>query len=170
MNILPEHISSVFRDNGTAMLKVKELASEVTALMDTLDPVIESHTKVVCPSCTGVCCVNRHSYHDRHDSLYLFACEADMPAHRPGIDDASPCQFLSPRGCTMRRSLRPYRCTWFFCEPLLDHIRSIPAAEFRKFIHLLESLTRKREEMVQEFRRIVADLPLSEPGMKGSKL
>lgn len=132
-------------------MKERNLAGDVACLIESVSPLIEDHTRAVCPSCLDVCCINRHSYHDRSDIVYLQALGENMPAYKSGVADSDPCQFIGDRGCTLKRSLRPYRCTWYFCTPLLDHIQKKSVRKYRRLLDLLQRITQKRLEMLDEF-------------------
>jgi hypothetical protein len=138
----------IFSTSGDKANKLKSLALEVSGLIDAINPFIEEHTKAVCPSCQAVCCINRHSYHTYEDIIYICALGEELPSYIDGAEDSAPCQFLDKYGCTIKRSLRPYRCNWFFCTPLLEHIQTIPAPKYREFIASLEELTQKRVELI----------------------
>jgi len=152
-----EWVRDFFGSSASELQRVKDLAAEMTRTLEILDPLFDEYTRGVCPSCVSVCCINRHSYYDPEDLIYLYASGEEMPCHRPGIPDTDPCQFLGSRGCTIRRRMRPYRCTWYFCEPLLTSVSSTPAAPYRGFIRLLEVLSFSREEMIREFRRAAGE-------------
>jgi hypothetical protein len=140
---------------GTAGLRM--LARDAAEAVEALSPFIERHTSVVCPDCMRVCCMNRHSYHDPGDIVYLCSLGEGPPAYRKDIRDAEPCQFLGERGCGLRRSLRPHRCNWFFCAPLLDRLQSSPAREYRAFISGLEKINRRRERLITAFDEITRE-------------
>lgn len=147
--------------NEDKIRKLKELAFKIAEMIELLSPFIEHHTKAVCPSCQKVCCINKHSYHKHEDILFIQALGEELPVYMDGVDDSAPCQFLDKYGCTIKRSLRPYRCNWFFCTPLLEHILSIPAPEYRKFSDSLKQITQKREELLNEFAKIEKPASLS---------
>ena len=149
--------------SGSEMAGLGELARETADAVEALSPVIEQHTSAVCPDCERVCCVNRHSYHEAGDILYLYSLGERPPAYRKDVPDTEPCQFLGERGCRQRRSLRPHRCNWFFCAPLLDRIQSLPAREYRAFIAGLEEINRRRERLIAAFGDIMRKVPC-DPG------
>ena len=141
----------MFEKHGRELVRVRNLAREISGLIESMSPFIQHNTEAVCPYCRDVCCINRHSYHEHRDIVYLQALGTKVPSYKKGKDDSAPCQFLGERGCTVDRSLRPYRCTWYFCTPLLDHIRCGPPALYRRFIDSLQLLTQKRQEMLNTF-------------------
>ncbi len=134
---------------------MRELAKDTAGAIEALSPAIERHTSVVCPHCVQVCCVNRHSYHELADIIYLSSLGERPPAYRQGVGDAEPCRFLGGQGCTLKRSLRPHRCNWFFCGPLLDHIQASPVRDYRAFVAGLEEVNRKRERLIAAFGGIM---------------
>ena len=123
-------------------------AVEVLEAIESLSPVIERYTRLVCPTCQSVCCIDRHSRYDDSDKIFLDSLGELPPERRDGMPETDPCQFLGERGCTMKRYQRPYRCTWYFCAPLLEAIEASGVREYRIFIEKLEEVTRKREALL----------------------
>lgn len=140
---------------------LREHARTFTGLINRVDPFIQKSTQEVCPQCRQVCCINRHSYHTHFDVLCLMALGEEIPHHKSGLGDSEPCQFLSSGGCRLGRSLRPYRCTWYFCTPLLEYIRNEPVREYRTFIACLERLSAERELLLTSFIEIAKEAHLA---------
>ncbi len=161
-------IEQVFSRCGGDLALVRDHARNFRRLIEEADPFIQKNTEEVCPHCRQVCCINRHSYHTHFDVIYLLALGEEIPYHKTGIGDSKPCQFLSPQGCRLRRFLRPYRCTWYFCTPLLEYIRNTPVRQYRVFISCLEQISREREVLLTAFIGIAReahfniDVPLHE--------
>lgn len=148
---IASRIGQAFSAQNGDLDHVRKLAVEVAALVMSIDPLQQRACAAVCPDCMSVCCINRHAYHEHEDILYLAALGERMPAYRRGVPDSAPCQFIGERGCTVSRHLRPHRCNAYFCSPMLEHLESRPAPEYREFINALERINRKREEMLEEF-------------------
>jgi len=147
-----EEIADVFSHHKDHLKKVRDIAAEISEELENLGSFIQQHTAVVCPECSSVCCINRHSYHASDDIVYLNALGEKIPLHTAGLDDAAPCQFLGKLGCTLPRSLRPYRCNWYFCSPLLARIvEQNSNRHYRLFINLLEKVTERRQRMLEEY-------------------
>jgi len=145
-------IEDVFTYYEDHLKKVRDIAVGISADMESLSSFIQRHTAAVCPECTSVCCINRHSYHTFDDIIYLCATGEKLPLHEAGIDDSAPCHFLGNLGCTLPRSIRPYRCNWYFCSSLLDHIVEYNSTrQYRSFISLLQQITGKRQTMIEEY-------------------
>ena len=156
-----KNIGDVFRHHKDRFVKVRNLAALIAEDMENLGAFLQPHTTVVCPECVSVCCINRHSYHALDDIVYICALEEKIPLHNSAIEDSAPCQFLGKLGCTIARSLRPYRCNWYFCSPLLAHISFHNSnRHYRLFINLLQKITEKRQKMMEEYALEVKNIAL----------
>lgn len=150
-------IASVFMRRHGELAEVRTLAGEVAELSEQSGEFIQAHTAVVCPSCARVCCATRHSFHEVADIIYLCALGESLPVYAEGRTGSDPCQFIGAQGCTVKRSLRPYRCNWYFCAPLLEHMQETAARDYRKFMELMTLLGRKREALLDSYSRLAAD-------------
>jgi hypothetical protein len=148
---LLKRLERLFARNETEFRRARELARETAEIIGRLDPLIECHTSSVCPRCTEVCCVNRHSYHTHEDSVYLFAVGEKVPAYDLTVGDSVPCQFLVKGGCAIARHLRPHRCNSYFCMPLLQHMENGDVKEYRRFVECMKKLTHTRMDMLRVF-------------------
>jgi len=152
-------IGDVFRQHKDCYVKVRNLAALIAKDMENLGTFLQPHTAIVCHECVSVCCINRHSYHALDDIVYIYAIGEEIPLHKSAIEDSEPCQFLGKRGCTISRSLRPYRCNWYFCSSLLAHITAHNShRHYRLFINLLQEITEKRQKMMEEYASGVKDI------------
>jgi hypothetical protein len=131
------------------------LALELRAAYEALSPEIEVHTCVVCPSCEQVCCIDRHGTHEPADLLFLRSLKDEgaggkSPSPAPPLeDDTLPCRHLGPRGCRLKRWQRPYRCTWFFCGPLLEHMKEASPRCYRRMLRALDRLGALRLRLME---------------------
>jgi hypothetical protein len=125
-------------------------ACKLKHAFEAVAPFIEKHTSSICPLCEKVCCVNKHSYHDREDSAFLSALEIETISHESDLKDTEPCRFLRKYGCSLERWKRPFRCTWYFCEPLLARMSEGGGREYRDFIQCLQKLISLRQIIITE--------------------
>ena len=122
------------------------LARQMEASFEELSPYIEKHTGRVCPTCAKVCCANRHGTPEQEDFLFFAALGVEAePASGP--PDAV-CSLLGGTGCALPRWRRPFRCTWYFCEPLLDSMRRGNGREYRLFVAGLARLVELRGRLI----------------------
>ncbi|NOY40020.1 MAG: hypothetical protein GXO95_07305 [Nitrospirae bacterium] len=116
-------------------------------LFEEISPLIESYNAEVCPYCEDVCCKQRHAYYDSEDMIYISALGLAVPEYSErGLEE--PCEFLSSKGCSRPRWQRPFRCTWYFCEPLLSHMYNGPGRPHRRFVSLLQDIVELRGNLV----------------------
>jgi len=150
----------IFSEHWAALRGASLAAEKAEEIIEAISPIIESHTARVCPDCTSVCCVNRHSRFDYSDVIFMSSLNREIPADDPAVAFTDPCRFLGVRGCIRKRSERPYRCTWFFCSPLLEVIGDqMPRAEHRKFMEMLRRITELRTGMIGKFETVLMNLP-----------
>jgi hypothetical protein len=148
-------VRSLFPDQGDALAEVNRSARQAETLIKAISPLIERYTSVLCPECTSICCIDRHSRFDRSDIIFMAALGKQIPEESPAITDTDACRFLGRSGCNLKRSQRPYRCTWFFCSALLDLIiQQATAAEYRKFMEMLQKITTHRTAMINDFETL----------------
>jgi hypothetical protein len=112
-------------------------ARRLKKLLSQLSFMIEPYTQEVCPQCQEVCCKQRHAIPDERDRVFLVALGLESPPLDITRLPDEQCQFLGRMGCVNPRWMRPFRCTWFFCEPLLRAMESGPEKRYRELTALL---------------------------------
>ncbi|MDI6790760.1 MAG: hypothetical protein QME44_08745 [Thermodesulfobacteriota bacterium] len=133
---------------------IRRLALEVKTGIEATDPLIQEMTSEVCPHCKSSNCTNLNGRFDWCDLIYLAALGLELPPFRDGLRDEEPCQFLAERGCILTRTMRPHRCNWWYCEPLLEVIEKWPPRKQRRFISSIEKITLTRKRMCDELKTI----------------
>jgi len=123
-----------------------------------VDPEMERLSAVVCVFCQDVCCINRHGHPAEDDLIYLRALGIPPPPSEHRVSDTSPCRFLGAGGCTLSRAIRPYRCTWYFCDPLILLLNSQPAKATRTLEKLLLDLSAVRCRMLEAYNSVAHTL------------
>jgi hypothetical protein len=146
-----DELQEIFSKYFHKLHKVCILAEQVRVLLDDISYDIEKMTSVVCPACENICCINRHSYPEHEDLVYLFALGENPPEYKPELDDRAPCRFLSSTGCTLKRSVRPFRCTWYFCPSLLQYMKDNTGSAMRRYSRKAQNLIDARRQMLDEF-------------------
>jgi hypothetical protein len=119
-----------------------ETARRLKKLLIESSPFIEEYTRQICPSCTGVCCKQRHGLFTEADLAYLSALGEEIPPHDPSRPVDGSCQFLGASGCGKPRWQRAWKCTWYFCEPLLRALDEGPQKKARQLSAALEEMGR----------------------------
>lgn len=101
------------------------------ALIET-SAMIEEYTAAACPGCTDVCCKQKHGRYLDRDLAYLAGLGEAPLAYDKSLPPDGPCERLGPRGCRHPRWLRPFKCTWYFCDPLLAALAEGPQRKARE--------------------------------------
>jgi hypothetical protein len=125
----------------------EDIAKEIKIRFQQLSSLIETFTSEVCPECREVCCKQRHALYDEDDLLFYKYLREEVPLPDSGINPDAPCEFLSPQGCIKPRWQRPFRCTWYFCEALLEYMPERSVKKYRKMIELLKDILLLRDEL-----------------------
>ncbi len=153
-----EEIRDLFERHEDLLEPVRRAARGYKHAFDILDPFIQSYTSRVCPYCGTVCCANKHGFPEYADIVGILAMGLEIPRYRLDVDEGALCQFIGERGCTLPRARRPYRCTWYFCDPLLVQIELGPARDYNTFIRGVQGLAEARGDMLRAFYPIWKDL------------
>lgn len=151
---LIDKLKAFFDHNCRGVPAIREKAARFKAAFDRLDPFIQSYTSEVCPYCGTVCCAMRHGIPEFADIVGFLSMGVNVPAYDLTRDLGGRCQFMSDTGCSLSRIERPYRCTWYFCDPLLKQIEIGPASHYRRFIKDVEELASARGELLSVFYNI----------------
>jgi len=117
------------------------IAGNLKQLLLESSPLMEEFTAVVCPDCADVCCRQKHGLYRERDVLYLRALGEKVPGRDTARPLEGPCESMGTCGCALPRWLRPFKCTWYFCEPLLAALNSSPPKKMRKLSALLQEMT-----------------------------
>ena len=133
---------------------LRNLAEETRALFQSLDPDIEGLTQTVCPSCKDVCCISRHGQAAADDLIYMNALAIRVPVRDSKRPDGAACRYLESSGCGLPRYARPYRCTWYFCSPLLEAMGEMKPRQARALEGKLARLSSLRNRMMEVYRTL----------------
>lgn len=149
-----EKLRIMFTSDLAILDKVRDSAQEYRKAFDALDPLIQYYTSRVCPFCGTVCCANIHGFPAFEDLVGILAMRFEIPEYRLDVNEKEMCQFMGPAGCVLPRQQRPFRCTWYFCDPLLVQIEIGPPDHYAHFVQDLERLGATRRKMLGAFHPI----------------
>jgi len=126
----------------------RDTATKLKEQLIRISPLIEEYTAKVCPECTDVCCKQKHGMYRDQDRNYLRGLGVSIPRRDATRPLEGPCEMMGPRGCSQPRWLRPFRCTWYFCEPLIKALHEgsqkkarILAADMQAMIDSYQTLS-----------------------------
>ncbi|MBF0318290.1 MAG: hypothetical protein HQL01_00595 [Nitrospirae bacterium] len=134
--------------------RLKEMARQLNAKIALAGEFITPFNAEICPQCNSVCCLNKFGCYDFDDLIYMGAlgCHKDeFISFANNAPEDLPCRYLTQTGCTISRQLRPFRCNWFFCAPLVQHMENGSMKAYRGFNRLFQEIIRLRKDMLDEF-------------------
>lgn len=140
-----------FVQHNDILQEVKANARLFFESFNKMDPFIQDYTAKTCPYCGSVCCANKHGMPDFGDVAAILAMGYEVPAYRLDVDINGMCQFMGEKGCTLIRARRPYRCTWYYCDPLLKQIEIGPAKHYRRFVADVQEMASARGALLNSF-------------------
>ena len=115
-------------------------AHTLKQLLIASSPLIEEYTATVCPGCTDVCCRQKHGLYRESDVWYLHALGEAIPKRDGSRPLEGPCEMMGPQGCTQPRWMRPFKCTWYFCDPLLAAMSEGPQKQARRLTAVMQEM------------------------------
>ena len=126
----------------------KRLAEDLKEAFKMVSPFIEKHASKVCPDCENLCCKDKHGRYDANDLVYLGALGIDIPSDNSGREESAGCRYMMDLGCSLDRWMRPYRCTFFFCNPLLNSMENDNSKLYRAFMMFFEHMVSSRKMLL----------------------
>jgi hypothetical protein len=120
--------------------KNRIIAEQLKQLLIDASPLIEEYTAIACPVCNDVCCRQKHGLYKEKDILYLQALGTDVPDRDRTRQVEGPCESMGQAGCAQPRWLRPFKCTWYFCDPLLVALQEGPQKKARKLSAMMQEM------------------------------
>jgi hypothetical protein len=115
-------------------------AEKLKLLLIESSPLIEECTAHVCPGCIDVCCRQKHGLYQERDIRYLHALGVALPKRDATRPLDGPCECMGTRGCAPPRWMRPFKCTWYFCEPLLAALNEGPQKKARRLAAVMQEM------------------------------
>jgi hypothetical protein len=124
-----------------------EAAGKLQRILIKSSPLLEEYTRETCPVCTDVCCRQKHGIYRERDRIYLNALGAAIPDRDPVKQLDGPCEALGEVGCSHPRWLRPFKCTWYFCDPLLKAMNDGPQKKARELSRVMIEMIECYDEL-----------------------
>ncbi len=150
-----QELACLIRGNRPDLDRAVQAAEAVRQGMGHLIPVWESLCAATQQQCQDNCCTAQRVWFDFRDLLLFHLLGLAIPPGQTRADLSEPCRYLSSRGCSLPRLTRPWRCSWYLCQPQVELLAAQPPKEQRRFSRLLRSVLENREEMDSSFRTAV---------------
>ena len=140
------------RENRSGLDRAFEAAQEVRRAMEYLIPIWDDLCSATYPHCDNNCCTAQRVWFELRDLLLFHLLELEIPPGQTRIKLSDPCRYLSPRGCSLPRMTRPWRCSWYLCQAQLDLLSTQPPKAQRRFSRTLNAILENRAIIMESFR------------------
>jgi hypothetical protein len=134
--------------SDTTRAALFEHSARIRRAIEELDPMMDRYCAQTCPWCRDPCCTASRVAYNLNDMVYLFGLGLALPVGQTREHEGAPCRYWLSSGCALPRILRPYVCTWFFCEPHMERFFEEPACVQRHVIQTLQEIRRLRTAML----------------------
>lgn len=137
------HQENLGRARFWAFLIQKELRA-TSRLLDNL-------CAVTCPRCLNPCCHQARIWADFSDLVFWHLCRAAPPPAQLSFDEAKGCVYLGPKGCELKRSARPWVCTWYLCPEQKKLLKSLGPDWVWNWEQAVINIKIARKNMLEDF-------------------
>ena len=148
---LDYHMRRYFAENPALVSTAESIAGNLQAV----DPVMDKLCAATCPSCPEPCCLHADVRYDFRDLVFLHCRQEGLPVHQPRLQRDRPCSFLTPYGCAVPRSLRPFLCTWYLCPRQMEMVGDVFPPDPADFFHRLRRIQQLRKELEAAFIHLI---------------
>jgi hypothetical protein len=156
--------------------RLKKTARSIQEQYERLADVTDLICAQTCVTCMDICCIRAHLWFDFIDLLYLYFDGHEFPEsqmYKITIDKTSKtkihhlknnnqksrlkkepamCCYLTPSGCRLERTIRPFVCTWYVCPTQKKYLQLHGRSGIKKRIDQgLEKLKHHRAALEQQF-------------------
>ena len=138
---------------GPKLDPVRETACRIYNSLENADSGIDRLCQVSCPECQDNCCKRATIWYDLRDLLCLHFGPARLPEcqiFRINTPKGRDCSRLTPKGCGLPRTERPFVCTWYFCPAQ----KLIP--QYLSVVNEIDQIKQLRSEMEDLFCTLTA--------------
>jgi hypothetical protein len=123
-----------------SLTEARRLALRIRENLEWLDGCMTEQCRATCPDCEDPCCTGLKVFFNRTDLLYILASGEETPPGQTRDHATGACRYLTPSGCTLPRTRRPYVCVWFLCDPQMELLQQESGAFQRRFIGALQDI------------------------------
>ncbi len=148
-------VEAVFDSSSPSVYNLCQLGHGLKKRFYNIEPLLDKFTMPVCAKCPTGCCVNSHGFPDFEDLIFFKSIGLSWLKYDMSKPEHGLCQFLGPIGCSLPRFNRSYRCTWYFCNSLLDTFEKIDNKSFMLFDEQLYRMGLARNSLIDMFKHLL---------------
>jgi hypothetical protein len=134
---------------------VVTIARRIRDRLASVFPLLDDLGAATCFRCPFPCCLSASPWYDLRDLLFLHLNYLPIPITQPVETYGAACCYLSPKGCTLPRAMRPWICTWYLCPVQKANLRKQGPDSYETFNRTLDDIKRCRRQLEDSFIRII---------------
>ena len=134
---------------------VVTIARRVRSRLETIFELLDGLCAATCSRCPDPCCLTASPWYDFRDLIFLHLNRLAITLTQPIEVYRTACRFLSSRGCTLPRSIRPWICTWYLCPVQTANLKKRRLDQYETFNRTIQEIKRCRRQMENAFVRII---------------
>lgn len=150
---------SVLSADFSLRLEVEAMQALVQGIVDgyaEIEAVLERVCIASCTTCTDVCCARATVWYDERDLLVMYLNTAALPKSQIYRRPDGSCCNLTPSGCRLPRSERPFICTWYICPEqntiLKEYFGSDDGIDI---FHTINGIKKARKDLAQIYIDVI---------------
>ena len=120
------------------------------------EAVLERVCIASCTTCTDVCCARATVWYDERDLLVMYLITGALPKSQIYRRPDRSCCNLTPSGCRLPRSERPFICTWYICPEQNTILKEYFGSDDRIDIsHTINGIKKARKDLEQIYIDVI---------------
>ena len=133
----------------------RQSARETRIRLESIFSSLDDLCLMTCPRCPDVCCLSASPWYDLRDLIFLHLNQLSIPLTQPISGFKETCCYLSHKGCTLPRIIRPWICTWYLCPAQTANLKKRSINRWQALSRVLGNIKARRKKMEDEFIRII---------------
>lgn len=129
---------------------MRTLAQHIVGGYAELETLLERVCFASCNTCTDVCCARATVWYDMKDLLVMYLNTGTLPKTQIYRRPDGSCCNLTPSGCRLPRSERPFICTWYICPEQITLLKEYFGGDDEPDIFdIINGIKKARKELEQ---------------------
>ncbi len=140
--------------------QVHSMAALISEKIESLSVLMEDLCENTCPECEDICCHRATIWYDFKDLLTIYFNANQLPdsqIRKVSLSESQlGCCHFSINGCKLKRTERPFVCTWYVCPSQKQYLSYSQKELSQKIDETLLEIKNLREKIENEFIKIVS--------------
>lgn len=152
-----EAMGCTIRGYQSGLQRPIHLAAEMLKRIESLDDLMDALCAATCPGCRDACCRRASLWYDFKDLLFIHLSKGALPPGQARGAADRVCKYVTPTGCVLPRSQRPFICTWYLCAAQKVHLQKMAVSKVLFLNHSIAALKTARGQMENLFIQIITE-------------